>query len=165
MALAITMTQSTDTSAAMSGARTVKPTNGIGTLTMVNPASVSTDPDNTMPATLAGADTSFRSSMKPVENMMAAATSAPITLVGLSNTAESPPSRDATASPATSPAIMAAPPRVGVGASWTLRSPGWTIAPRRRAHQITIGIVPQVTAKLAAATTAKAAQGVTPRPG
>src|SRR4051794_13458329 len=40
---------------------------------------------------------------------------------------------------------MASPPSVGVAMAWTLRSPGWSTAPKRRASLTTSGVSSQVT--------------------
>jgi hypothetical protein len=46
---------------------------------------------------------------------------------------------------ARNPPYMAAPPRVGVGRSWTRRGSGETTAPSRRAARRTSGVSAQVT--------------------
>ena len=64
-ALAMPITHSTVTSADRSAESTTRPENGTRKYTMLTPLMVRMLPASTRPATLAGADTSNRSSMKP----------------------------------------------------------------------------------------------------
>ena len=72
-------------------------------------------PASTMPAILAGADTSRRSSMSPTTKMTTAAITTPSGWVLPSNTASNSPDCQATAMATRNPASIAAPPSVAVG--------------------------------------------------
>src|SRR5436305_2354579 len=98
----------------------------------------------TCPATLAGAETTRRSSSMPMARMTMAATARPKGSED-SNTGPKPGMNRATAK-ATSRAIsMATPPSVGVGRSWMRRSSGLTTAPQRCDMRQTAGVRTNVT--------------------
>ena len=82
-----------------------------------------------MPATLAGAETSRRSSIRPVSQITVAAAITPRTFPGASNTGPNSGNRQATARATSRPMNKAVPPRIGVGFACTVRSPGWAMAP------------------------------------
>ncbi len=128
-ALAMITTHITVTSAARSGESTVNPMNGRGTLTIVMPTRLSTDPAKTIAAIFAGADTSRMSSMTPATKMINAATTTPPTVPGESNTGAKNDSPRDTASPPSTPTSIAPPPRVGVADECTRRSLGTAMAP------------------------------------
>ena len=105
------------------------------------------NPDSTMPATFAGADTSRMSSIdagREDDERRAARRRArwPATRTS-SRTAASSDARRRR--PATMPRNIAPPPSVGVGRACTLRSPGAAIAPRRPARRIISGTIAAVT--------------------
>ena len=153
-ALAITSTHITVTSAARSVDNTVKPMSGSGTLSIEIPASTRIEPENTMPATFAGADTSRMSSITPVRKITPAASTTPRMYTGVSNMARNCGSSDAQVTPATMPRNIAPPPSVGVGRSWILRSPGVAIAPKRSANRIMSGTIAAVTTAVTPRTSA-----------
>ena len=154
-AFAMPTTQSTVISGARSGDSTTKSANGTRKKSIVTPASESTLPDRTCPASLAGGDTSRMSSSSPTEQMIAAARTTPSGSVDPVNTALKPcrpGSTHATPMAARKPKNMAAPPRVGVGRSWTRRSSGWTTAPIPMASRRRSGVVTNVTSAATAKT-------------
>jgi hypothetical protein len=60
----------------------------------------------------------------------------------------------ASANPTVNPRKMAAPPSVGVGTAWTLRSSGMSTAPIRRARRSTPGVAAWATRPAATSTIA-----------
>ncbi len=126
-------------------------TKGMRNDRMLMPDSTSTLAASTMPATLAGADTSRRSSMTPTPRMSTAAITRPSGSVLLSKMEPKACSRQATAMPARKPTSIPTPPSRGVGRSWTRRSSGLTTAPMRTASRSTRGM----TTKVVSVTTAR----------
>ena len=96
---------------------------------MLRPTRVKIEPARTIPATLAGAETSRRSSIRPVSQITVAAAITPRTFPGASNTAPKSGNRQAAASATSRPMNKAVPPSIGVGFACTVRSPGWAMAP------------------------------------
>ncbi|MCZ7631168.1 MAG: hypothetical protein M5U19_19925 [Microthrixaceae bacterium] len=98
----------------------------------MSPTNVSTEPESTWPATLAGGEMSRRSSMRPISHMTTAAVTTPSTFPGVVNTSSSAPKNHAEPRPASTPMSSAVPPRMGVASACTLRSLGYAIASARR---------------------------------
>src|SRR5579872_1811418 len=151
-ALAISATQITVRSGERSGESTTNPAKGIRKNSSVTPRSDSRLPEKTWPASLAGGDTSRRSSRAPTANIVVAPISSPSGSGVPRNTGRNRGSTEATAMAARNPPYMAAPPRVGVGRSWTRRGSGETTAPRRMATRRTVGVRAQVTTAATART-------------
>src|SRR5207244_4538551 len=126
--------------------------NGIQKQNIVVPTGETPPPASIITATVAGAETSRTSSIKPTAKI----TVAPRTTARGSdeprNTLSNPESCDETAMATTKATNIAAPPSVGVGTVCTRRSSGPTTAPTRMAIRRTRGVVMKVTA----AATAKA---------
>ena len=120
---------------------------------IVRPTSVRIDPDSTIPAIFAGAETSRRSSIRPVSQITNAAAMTPSTLPGESNTAANSSILHATPRATSSPKNSAPPPRMGVGVACTVRSPGWASAPLRRDSARSGGTATAVAATATAITT------------
>src|SRR5581483_6462493 len=144
-ALAISATQITVSSGDRSGERTTKPAKGILKNSSVTPSSDRRLPEKTWPASLAGGDTSRRSSRAPTANIVVAPISSPSGSEVPRKTGRNRGRTEATAMAARKPPYIAAPPRVGVGRSWTRRGSGDTTAPRRMATRRTVGVRAQVT--------------------
>src|SRR5438874_292232 len=151
-ALAMRATQITVRSGDRSGERTTNPAKGIRKNSSVTPRSDSRLPEKTCPASLAGGDTSRRSSRAPTANITVAPMSSPSGSDVPRKTGRNLGSTEATAMAARKPPYMAAPPRVGVGRSWTRRLSGETTAPRRMATRRTVGVRSQVTTAATART-------------
>ena len=151
-ALAMSTTHTTVNSADRSGDSRIRSRNGTRSTSSDTPASDSTAPAATMPATLAGADTGRTSSSVPTVQMSVAATSSPIISVGVAKAAEKSPIPQATARPTTRPAIMASPPRAGMAYSWTCLSSGATTRLAPAAARRTTGVASAVVSAAATPT-------------
>src|SRR5947208_14804496 len=116
-----------------------------------------------MPASLAGADTSLRSSRNPTPKITVAASTTP-------SGSDDPAwkiSRNwwicaATAMATRNARYMAAPPHVGMGLSCTFRAPGMTTQPNRIAAVRTPNVARYVTSAATARTAAYPAIRTTP---
>ena len=95
--------------------------------------------------TLAGAEISLMSSMKPTVKIAAAAISTPSGSELFSKTTSKAPTSHAVINAATNPTNIARPPTSGSGVWWTVRSLGRYTQPRRRANQPTTGVITNVT--------------------
>ena len=108
MALAMPSTQITLSRYDQFGSRMNVPTNGMRSDSRLMPENTSTLADSTMPATLAGGDTSRRSSMAPTASMSTAAITRPSGSVLLSKIESKACMRQATSMPTRKPTSMAA---------------------------------------------------------
>ena len=144
-ALTMSATQITVRSGDRSAESTTNPAKGMRKNSSVTPRSDSRLPENTWPASLAGGDTSRRSSRAPTANIVVAPIRSPSGSEVPRKTDRNWGRSEATAMAARKPPYMAAPPRVGVGRSWTRRASGDTTAPRRIAPRRTTGVSSQVT--------------------
>ena len=144
--LAIPTTHNTVTSADQSADRNKTSRNGTRNTRIDTPVSDRMLPASTIPAIFAGGEISRRSSMSPTPKITAAAATTPTTSVRAASTWPKSSISAAASTAATIPAIIAAPPAVGVGASCTWRSSGATTAPTRMARRRTSGTSANVTA-------------------
>ena len=152
MAVVIPITQNTVSNVDMSGDRDSSPANGMRKKRMLTPAIDSTVADSTVPAILAGGDTSRRSSSWPTANMTMAPRATPSGIVLASNTAVKSALRHATPRPTRKPSRMAAPPSSAVGRSCTRRSSGAWTAPMLKDSRRNRGVVVRVTSAEATTT-------------
>ncbi len=111
---------------------------------------------STWPASLAGGDTSMRSSNAPVMNMTPAPSSSPTGSELPANISRNCDMCAATAIAARKPTNIAAPPSVGLGLSCTCRASddGCTTAPKRMASRRTTGVISRVVKSATAQMTA-----------
>src|SRR6266851_418082 len=123
---------------------------------MLTPRKYRTDPASTVPASLAGGDTSRTSSMRPTRKTTPPARTTPRGSEDPWKTGAKAGSWEATPMAARKARNMAAPPAVGVGFSCTRRSSGRTTAPNRTAARRTAKVSSQVPTAAVAKTTAKA---------
>jgi hypothetical protein len=144
-ALTMSATQITVSSGDRSGESTTNPANGTRKNSSVIPRIDRRLPEKTCPASLAGGDTSRRSSRAPTANIVVAPISSPRGSDVPRKTERNWGRTEAVAMAARKPPYMAAPPSVGVGRSWTRRASGETTAPRRMATRRTTGVSSQVT--------------------
>jgi hypothetical protein len=142
----------TVTSGDRSGDSTMKPAKGIRKNSIVTPRIDSRLPEKTWPATLAGGETSRRSSSAPTANMTAAPMISPIGSELPRKMGRNSGMHQATPMAARNPPNMAAPPSVGVGCSCTRRASGMTTAPRRIEARRTTGVRAHVTTAATART-------------
>src|SRR5919106_1107633 len=112
-ALAMSATQITVRSGDRSGESTTKPANGIRKNSRVIPRIDSRLPEKTCPASLAGGDTSRRSSRAPTANIVVAPISSPSGSDVPRNTGRNCGRTEAVAMAARNPPYMAASARVG----------------------------------------------------
>ena len=133
----------------MSGDRDTRPANGMRKNRMLTPAMDRTLPASTVPAILAGGDTSRRSSTWPTPKMMMAPSTTPRGTVLAVNTAVKLSSRHPTNIPARNPSRIAAPPRTASGFVCTRRSSGATTAPTLNDSERNTGVVSSVTSAAA----------------
>ena len=123
-ALTMSATQITVRSGDRSGESTTNPAKGMRKNSRVIPSSDSRLPEKTCPASLAGGETSRRSSRAPTANIVVAPISSPSGSEVPRNTGRNWGRTEAVAMAARNPPYMAAPPSVGVGRSWTRRASG-----------------------------------------
>ena len=130
------------------------PWNGTRSTKMLVPPITSTLAATTIPAVLAGADTSLRSSTTPTTTISVAASMMPSGSVLPEKISSKASSCHAVSMPANKPTSIATPPSVGVGRSCTRRSSGFTTAPMRMASRRTTGVAASVVTTTTTATIA-----------
>ena len=161
-ALAMPTTQSTVSSTDHSADRNTKSQNGTRNTSMDMPAPYSTTAAAAIPATLAGGDSPLTSSRKPVANSTATPATPPRISPGASRMSGTPPTADAAAAAATTPASIAMPPAAGVAVSWMWCSSGGRLAPTRTASLAVSGTKTKVTTAATPPTTANGSTDPTP---
>jgi hypothetical protein len=155
MAFAMTTTVTTVTSGARSGERTTYSVLAKGNRknSIETPMSERRLPAKTWPASLAGGETSRKSSSAPTTNITPAASTSPNGSDESSNISRNCGIRDATIIARRKPRNMAAPPNEGVGRSCTLRGPGTDTAPTRTDSRRTTNVRRNVLTAATASTT------------
>src|SRR4051812_25432390 len=156
IALANTTTVTTVTSGARSGDSTMTsaPENGTWKNSIDTPKSESRLPASTIPAILAGGDTSRRASSAPVANITPPARITPAGSDDPSNISRNCGICDATPNAMRKPTNIAAPPSSGVAVVCTSRAVGTFTAPMRNASFRTSGTSAKVRPAATAKTTA-----------
>ena len=156
IALANTTTVTTVTSGARSGESTMTsaPENGTWKNSIETPNSESRLPASTIPAILAGGETSRRSSSAPVANITPAARITPAGSDEPSNISRNCGIWDATPIATRNPTNIAAPPSSGIAVVCTSRAVGTLTAPMRNASFRTSGTSANVSPAATAKTTA-----------
>ena len=156
MALAKTTTVITVTSGAKSVESTITsaPAKGTWKNNIETPKSESKLPASTMPAILAGGETSLRSSSAPIANITPAARMIPAGSDEPSNISRNCGICDATAMATRNATNMAAPPSIGIVVVCTSRVLGTFTAPTRSANFRTSGVNPNANTAATAKTTA-----------
>ena len=152
MAVVMPSTHSTVSSADMSGDSDTSPANGIRKKRMLTPEIDRMLPASTVPAALAGGDTSRRSSICPTAKITRAASTTPSGTVLATNTACRLSDRQPTNMPLRKPSRIAAPPSSAVGRVCTRRSSGACTAPTLNERRRNSGVVSSVTSAAAAMT-------------
>ncbi len=138
-------THSTVSSGARSGPTTNRlSAKGTRKYRRLTPARNMIEPANTMPAVLAGADTSRTSSRVPTAHITTAPAATPSGSDEPSNIGAKPSIRQATTRASRNPRRRATPPRYGMGSAWTARSVTGASTPSRRATTLQIGVSTKV---------------------
>src|SRR5579872_5142617 len=163
-ALAMPITQSAVTSGRIEGESTMKPAKGTLKCDIVTPRKYRTMAASTWPATLAGADTSRRSSTKPTTKMTNAPSTTPSGSDDPWKDGAKTGSAAATPMAASRPTSMPTPPKVGVGTVWTRSASGMTTKRRRTATWRTTKVQRNVTTAAAPKTTRQPTSWVTAPP-
>ena len=128
-ALVMAITHNAVSSGVHSGESCTSPASGTLNWNQVTPMKYKIVAASTCPATLAGADMSRKSSIRPTTKMAAAPKMSPRGSDDPRNSWSSDGIDAATANVTSSPKNMATPPAWGVTRWWTLRTSGWATYP------------------------------------